>query len=103
MRGVCFPSIPPPLPLHPFPQDPPPPSPSPSLLGTPTYMPPRGHLGHGAVDAVGASVEGAGIAQVVPGLGVPPPQGGPGGTAVGTLAALTPVVKPGIYWEGDTG
>lgn len=72
------------------------PFPSPSRV--PTYMPPGRHLGHGPVDAVGAGVEGAGIAQVVAGLRIPPPQGGPGGTAVGTLAALPPVVKTRIYW-----
>lgn len=66
-----------------------------------TYMPPGRHLGHGAVDAVGACVERAGIAQVVAGLCVAPPQGGAGGTAIGTLTALPSVVKAGIYWWGN--
>ena len=53
-----------------------------------TYWAARGSPAEGPVDAVGAVVQGAGVAEVVAGDVVSPPQGGVGDAAVGTLAAL---------------
>lgn len=53
-----------------------------------TYWAARGCLAEGSVDAVGAGVEGAGVAEVVSRGGIAAPQGGMRHPAVGTLTTL---------------